>query len=97
MSLQASAARTSATISPFARDQFTVPAQNRVGRDDCRHLREQAPPKSLTEFAEPSALVVVETEALFAEARLENSIFLSQKRDQICLLTMKPPTYHRDQ
>jgi hypothetical protein len=45
------------------------------------------------QFAEATPLVVLETQAPSAEPGLQNSILFSQKRDQICLLTMKPRTH----
>jgi len=89
-------ARTRASVGPFARDQFTVPANNRVWRDDRRHLREQLTPQSVPQFAEASPLPIVKTQPPSIEPRLQNAILLSQKRDQICLLTMKPGTYRQD-
>jgi hypothetical protein len=50
-----------ASVGPFPRDQFTVPAENRVWGDDRRHLREQPTPQSVPQFAEASSLAVVET------------------------------------
>ena len=47
-------------------------------------------------FAEASPLAVVETQAPSIEPRLQNAILFTQKRDQICLLTMKPRTYRHD-
>ena len=90
-------ARTRASVGAFARDQFTVPAKNRVWRDDRRHLREQLTPQSVPQFAEASPLAVVETQAPAAEPGLQHSILFSQKRDQICLLTMKPRTYRHEE
>ena len=59
--LQTTTARTRASVGPFASDQFTVPAENRVWRDDRRHPREQATAQSVPQFAEASSLAVVET------------------------------------
>ena len=73
-----------------------MPAENRVWCDDRRHLLEQTTPQSVPQFAEATPLVVLETQAPSAEPGLQNSILFSQKRDQICLLTMKPGTYHQD-
>jgi len=96
--LQTTPARTRASVGPFARDQFTVPAKNRVWRYDRRHLREPPTPQSVPQFAEASPLAVVETQAPSTKPGLQNSILFSQKRDQICLLTMEPRTHcHDDQ
>ena len=81
VSLQAKTTWMSTPVGPFAHDQLTVPAENRVGRHDRRHLGEQASSKSVSQFGEPSPLVVIKTEALSTQSRLENSIFLLQKRD----------------
>ena len=74
-----------------------MPAENRVWCDDRRHLLEQTTPQSVPQFAEATPLVVLETQAPSAEPGLQNSILFSQKRDQICLLTMKPRTYRHDE
>jgi hypothetical protein len=94
--LQTTTARTSASVGPFARDQFTVPAEYRVWRDDRRHLREQAPAQSVPQFSEASPLAVVEMQAPSTEPGLQNAILFPKKRDQICLLTMKPSTHRHD-
>ena len=94
--LQTRSARTRASVGPFARDQFTMPAENRVWCDDRRHLLEQTTPQSVPQFAEASPLPIVKTQPPSIEPRLQNAILLSQKRDQICLLTMKPGTYRQD-
>jgi len=74
-----------------------MPAQDRVRRHEGRHLREQATPQSVSQFAEAAPLVVLETQAPAAEPGLQHSILFSQKRDQICLLTMKPRTYRHEE
>ena len=94
--LQTTTARTRVSVSPFARDEFTVPAENRVWCDDRRHLREQTTPQSVPQFAEASSLAVVETQSPSTEPGLQNAILFSQKRDQICLLTMKPRIHRHD-
>ena len=96
--LQTTTAWTRTSVGPFASDQFTVPAENCVRGDDRRHSREQATAQSVAQYGEASALAIVETQAPSTEPRLQNAILFSQKRDQICLLTMKPPTHrHNDQ
>ena len=97
VSLQASTARTSASVGPLARDQFTVPAQNRIWRDDRRHLREQPAPQSVSQLAQPPPLVVGEAQPPTSKPRLEDSIPFAKKCDRIRLVTMKPPTHRRDQ
>jgi hypothetical protein len=74
-----------------------MPAQDRVRRHEGRHLREQATPHWVSRFAEAAPLVVLETQAPAAEPGLQHSILFSQKRDQICLLTMKPRTYRHEE
>ena len=97
MSLQASTARTGATVGLLAHDQFTVSAQNRIWRDERRHLREQLAPQSVSQLAQPPPLVVGEAQPPTSKPRLEDSILFAKKCDQIRLLTMKPPTHRRDQ
>jgi hypothetical protein len=68
---------------PFAGHQFAVPTENRVRRHDCRNSREQAPSEAVSQFAEPSPLVVLETHPPTSEPGLEDSILLAKKCDQI--------------
>jgi hypothetical protein len=51
---------------------------------------------SRCQFAEASPLAVVEMQAPSTEPGLQNAILFPQKRDQICLLTMKPSTHRHD-
>jgi hypothetical protein len=74
-----------------------VPAQNRIWRDDRRHLREQPAPQSVSQLAQPPPLVVGEAQPPTSKPRLEDSILFAKKCDQIRLLTVKPPAHRRDQ
>ena len=74
-----------------------MPAQNGVWRNDRRDLREQPPPEPVSQFAEASALTVVETEALPGESDLQHSILFAQERDDIGLLTMETAAQGGDQ
>jgi len=97
MCLQTMAARTWTSVGPCASDQFTVPSKNGVGRNDRRHLLEQSTPQSVSQFGEATPLVVLEPQAPSAKPGRQNSILFSQKRDQICLLTMKLRTQRHDE
>ena len=84
-------------LGPFASDQFTMPAENRVRCDNRRHLREQTTSRRCPSSAEASSLAVVETYTPSTEPELQDSILFSQKGDRIGLLTMKPRTHRHDE
>ena len=67
------------------------------GRHERRDLREQMTSLAVSQFAEATPLVGLGTQAPSAEPGLQNAILFSPKRDQICLLTMKPRTYGHDE
>ena len=50
----------------------------------------------MSQYGEASALAIVETHAPSTEPGLQNAILFAQKRNQICLLTMNPPTHRHD-
>jgi hypothetical protein len=45
-----------------------MPTQNGVGRHDGRDLRQQAATEPVSQFGEPAALAIFETQALPSEA-----------------------------
>jgi hypothetical protein len=47
-------------------------------------------------YGKASALAIVETHAHSTELGLQNAVLFAQKRNQICLLTMKSPTHRQD-
>jgi hypothetical protein len=63
----------------------------------CRDLRKHPATKPLSQFCETAPLTVVEPHALPCQPRLQDAILLPQKRDDLGLLTMEPPTQGCDQ
>ena len=51
----------------------------------------------VSQFGQPSALAVVETQAPPGEPGLQHSILFAQERDHVGLLTMEPAAQRRDQ
>jgi hypothetical protein len=72
--LQASRTAAADAVSPFARDELTIPTQNGVWRYDSRDLRRQAATVTVSQFGEPSALAILETQALPSVTSFQNSI-----------------------
>lgn len=79
--LQTNATATARPIRPFAGHELAVPAQNGIRRHDRRDLREQTATKAVSQFRQPSALAVVETQALRREAAFR--IRFSSRRNAI--------------
>jgi hypothetical protein len=69
---------------------FLGPPEDRVRCHECRDLREQPPTKPVTQYGEAPAIAVVEPQAVPSKPGLQNTIFLPQERDDVCLLTMEP-------
>jgi hypothetical protein len=67
-----------------------MPAENRVRRDQCGDLSQESPAESCTATSQASPIRLGESEAPWAELRLENPVFLTQKVDHVRLLALKP-------
>jgi hypothetical protein len=67
-----------------------MPTKNGVRRHERRRLRNNVATKPLSEFRKTSTLSLVEPQAPSCEPRLEDSILLTQERDDVGLLAMEP-------
>jgi ABC-type nitrate/sulfonate/bicarbonate transport system substrate-binding protein len=67
-----------------------VPAENRVGRDDRRYLRQTPPSEPQADRGQAKAFVVGEPHALVAEARFQNPVLFAQALDDLVLLVLEP-------
>jgi hypothetical protein len=74
-----------------------MPSKNRVGRHDRGHVPEHPAPKAVAKFGEASPLVVIKMQAPSLEPRLQHPVLFAEERDDVLLLSLKPPAQRRDQ
>ena len=74
----------------LACNEFTVPSENRVGRDDGAEFAEDASAESLAFGAESAALVVGESEAAVAVEFEEDACLLFEEVDLGALVLVEP-------
>jgi hypothetical protein len=67
-----------------------MPAENRVGRDDRRHLRQKSTTERGAEGSQAPSFVVGEPQTLVVELRLQNTVLLAQVFDDLVLLGLEP-------
>lgn len=86
---------TSAAVRPLARDEFAVPAQDRVRRHNRGDVAQQSAAQAMAELGETLPLRVIETQALPFQPRLQNAILFPKECDHILLLTVQSAAQHR--
>jgi hypothetical protein len=74
----------------FCRDQSPVPAQNRVGRHDRRHLPQHPATESLAPPRQAPTLVVIQTYPTAGELFMENSVLFHQISNYFLLVAVDP-------
>ena len=89
--------RTPLRVRPFPGDELPVPAQNRVGRDDRRDLRQHPTTEPLAEASQPPPFVVGEPQALVAQLRLQDAVLFAQVLDDLVLFVLEPAEEGRDE
>ena len=77
-------------IVPLARNQFAVPGEQRIGRDDTGNFGQKSAPEDLALHRQPSPLIVRETESLPEKPSPEDSDLLAQIVDGQLLHTLDP-------
>jgi hypothetical protein len=84
---------------PFRRDEFTVPREDRVRRDDGRDLAQGFSTQRLTFGGQSATLVVGETQASPARPKLfhQNTILFYQVGNSVRLLTGNPAGERRQE
>jgi hypothetical protein len=82
---------------PLLRDQFAMPAENRVRRDKGRDVAKGASADLVSQHRQPSTLIVGQPDATAAQLRLESPILFAQEVDDIALLSLKPANKRHDQ
>jgi hypothetical protein len=86
----AAAAHTWLGVRPLGRDQSSVPAHDRVRRDDRGHALEQAAPQDLASRLQAAALVIAQAQPSVAELLLEHAVLLDQVLDRALVLAEGP-------
>jgi len=71
-------------------ESFAMPSKNRIGRDERRHLSQDAASKSLPEHREPPSLGIVQLQPPSSQLGFQRAILLAKKRDHIALLALEP-------
>ena len=86
-----------APVVPLFGNQFSVPGQERVGRDDTGDFGQEFPAEGLTLSREPTPLVIGEAKLPPAKPRFEDFVLLKQVDDSGLLLPLDPTSDGDDQ
>ena len=78
----------------LVRDEFAVPAQDRVGRHQAAEPVQNAATERLALYREPAAFGVREAQAPAAELLAKNTVFLLEKLDDLELAAVHPAGEH---
>ena len=84
-------------VRPFPGDEHPVPAKNRIGRDNRRHLDQDLATETGAEDRQPPPFVVGEPHALAAELSLQDSVLFAQVLDDLGLSALEPADKKRDE
>ena len=76
-------------MGPFARDEMTMPSENRVGSDDGGDLEQSLTPQSMPAHREPTPFVIVEPQAPPSQLTPKDSILFDQIGQGLLLLTIQ--------
>lgn len=80
-----------AKVCPLARDQLSVPPENRVGCDDRRDLTEPATAYPVSMHGKPTAFFIGEADPA-TEARPEDAVSLNRYATVACRSSAQPAT-----
>jgi hypothetical protein len=78
-------------------DQLTVPAQDRVGRDQARELAQPATTDDPALGSQASPLIIGEPQPPPAELLAEDAVLLAQEVDDLELAGVDPARHPQDQ
>ncbi len=84
-------------IVPFPGDQLTVPAQDRVRREQRAALFKLLATEHLSLDGQSAALVIVEQDAFLAKSLFENSVLGAQILNHLLLLSIDPASNDQQQ
>jgi hypothetical protein len=77
-------------VRPFARDQLAMPAQNRIGCHDRRHLPQQTTAEASPPPRQAAPLLAVKSEFSASEMAPQDAVLLDQIGDDVLLLVIQP-------
>jgi hypothetical protein len=74
-----------------------MPAQNRVRRDNRRHLRQQPTPQSRAADGQAPPVVVGEPQTLVLQQRPEHAVLFAEVLDDVVLFALEPAEEGHDE
>ena len=83
-------------VCPFPRDELPMPSQNRVRRDDCGDLAQDAPSQPMPQDGEPPPVVIRELEPLPTQLASKDPILFNQVGHGTSLLAIQPANHDRE-
>jgi hypothetical protein len=86
----AGTSHTASRVRPLARDQLAMPPQNRIGRDDRRHLPQHAPPETVALGCQPPPLIRAQPETTPTHLRLQDLVLSSEVVNDVKLPPIHP-------
>jgi hypothetical protein len=84
-------------VRPLSGDERPVPANNRIGRDNRRHVDQNLATETGAEDSQPPPFVVGEPHALAAELRFQDTIFFAQVLNDLGQAALEPADEKRDE
>jgi len=75
---------------PLARHQVSMPAQQRVRRDECRHITQGGSTQPKRAYGEPPPVVVRQPQAPPADLSPQNAILFNKIRERFTLAAIQP-------
>ena len=84
-------------VIPFVGHKSTMPAEYRVGREQCPNFQDSLVAEYLAFNGQTSALVVGHKDSLLSKLLFQYSILGSQVIDRFLLLSMDPPGEQREE
>ena len=67
-----------------------MPSEDRVRRDERRHLSQHAASESLPEHCEAPSLTIIQPQSASSQLRFQCAILLAKERDDITLFALEP-------
>ena len=80
----------SPNVGPLPRNQVAMPSNNRVRRDERRHLSEDSASEPLPEHRETQPLPIVQVQTASRQLGFQHPILFPKKHDHIALLALEP-------
>jgi hypothetical protein len=90
LALHARAAGSPFPAGPLLRDQFAMPAKDRVRCHKSRDVAKRSSADLVSEHSQPPKLIVGQSDATTAQLRLQGPVLFAQEVDHITLLSLDP-------